>query len=101
MAHAAGRRRLLRAGACSSVHWLTLVAPFADEVEAALEERVVSGRRGSGEGEDGGGEGWGGLGGLVFGLLGWERGENEVVGVGELPSVVGGGRDEVAVDSGG
>ena len=55
--------------------WLTLVAPFADEVEAALEERVVVGRRGSSEGEDGGGEGRGGFGGLVFGVgFGWSGG---------------------------
>ena len=92
----AGRRRLLRAGSGSRVFpSLTLVAPFADEVEAALEERIVVGRRGSGEGEDGGGEGRGGFGGLVlgvgFGWVGWDRGENEVVGVGELPGVVGGG----------
>src|SRR6202167_616133 len=85
--------------------WLTLVAPFADEVEAALEERVVVGRRGSGEGEDRGGEGRGGVGGLVFGVgfgwVGWDRGENEVVGVGELPGVVSGGADEVAADADG
>ena len=36
---------------------LTLVAPFADEMEAALEERVVVGRWRSSEREDGGGEG--------------------------------------------
>src|SRR5580692_4876679 len=85
--------------------WLSLVAPFADEMEAALEERVMAGRRGSGEGEDGGDEGWGGLGGLVFGVkfgwVGWNRGENEVVGVGELPGVIGGGADEVAADADG
>ena len=84
---------------------LTLVTPFADEVKAALEERVVVGRRGSGEGEDGGGEGRGGFGGLVFGVgfggAGWDRGENEVVGVGELPGVVGGGANEVAADADG
>ena len=45
----------------------TLVAPFADEVEAALEERVVVRRRGSGQGEDGRGEGRGGFAGLCLG----------------------------------
>ena len=34
--------------------WLTLVAPFADEVESAFEERVVGRRRGSGEREEAG-----------------------------------------------
>ena len=57
--------------------WLTLVAPFVDEVEAALEEWVMGGRRGSGEGEDGGGEGSVGF---VFGVglggIGWDRGED-------------------------
>ena len=42
-------------------------------------------------------------GGLVFrvgfGWVGWDRGENEVVGVGELPGVVGGRGDEVAVNA--
>ena len=63
----------------------------------------MGGRRGSGEGEDGGGEGRGGFGGLVFrigfGWIGWDRGEGEVVEVGELPGVVGGGADEVAVNA--
>ena len=62
-------------------------------------------RRGSGEGEDGGDEGGGGFGGLVLGVglgwLGWDRGENEVVGVGELPGVVRGGVDEVAAHADG
>ena len=52
------------------------------------------GRRGSSEGEDSGGEGRAGL-----RWVGWERGENEVVGVCELPGVVGRGADEVAVDA--
>jgi hypothetical protein len=30
------------------LRWLTFVAPFADEVEAALEQRVMGGRRGTG-----------------------------------------------------
>ena len=52
---------------------LTLVAPFADDVEAALEERVVGRRRGSGEGEDGGGERRGGLVfGIGFGCVRWD-----------------------------
>ena len=74
---------------------LTFVAPFADEVEAALEERIVGRRRGSGQGEDGGGEGCGRFDGLVFGvgfgLVGWHRGEDKVVRIGELPGVVGWG----------
>lgn len=61
-------------------------------MEAALEERVVVGRRGSGEGEDSGGEGRGVfVFGVGFGCVGWDRGEDEVVGVGELPGVVSGG----------
>ena len=83
--------------------WLTLVAPFADQVEAALEERIVGGRRGSGQGEDGGGEGCAWFDrrvfGVGFGWAGWHRGKNEVVGIGELPSVVGGGADEIAADA--
>src|ERR1700733_14647024 len=80
--------------------WLTLVAPFADEVEAALEERIVSRRRCSGEGEDGGGERRGGLVFEVgFGWVGWDRGEDEMVGVGELPRVVGGSANEIAIDA--
>ena len=62
----------------------------------------MGGRRGSGEGEDGGGEGRGGLVfGVGFGWVGWDRGEDEVVGVGELPGVVGGGGDEIAADADG
>ena len=81
---------------------LTLVAPFADEVEAALEERVVGRSWGSGEGEDGGGEGRSGLlFGVGLGGLGRDRGKDEVVRVGELPGVVGGVADEVAVDADG
>ncbi len=62
-------------------------------------------RRSSGEGEDGRSEGRGEFSGLVFGVgFGWvgrDRGENEVVGVGELPGVVGGGADDVAADADG
>ncbi len=39
------------------LHWLAFIAPFADEVEASLEQWIVGWRRGSGQGEDGGGEG--------------------------------------------
>ena len=82
---------------------LTLVTPFADEVEAALEQRVVGRRRGSGQGEDGGGKGCGRFDGRVFGVgfgwVGWRRGENEVVGVGELPGVVGWVANEIAADA--
>ena len=45
---------------------LTFVAPFADEVEAALEQGIVGGRGDSCEGEDGGSEGWGRFDGLVL-----------------------------------
>ncbi len=81
------------------LRWLTFVAPFADEVEAALEQRVVGGRRGSGQRQDGGGEGRGRFDGRVFGWVGWHRGEFEVVGIGELPSVVGWVANEVAADA--
>jgi hypothetical protein len=57
----------------------------------------VGGRRGSREGEDSGAEGFRGSGLRV----GWNRGKNEVVGVGELPGVVGERADEVAVDASG
>jgi hypothetical protein len=39
--------------------------------------------------------------GVGFGWVGWDRGEDEVVGVGELPGVVGGGADEIAADADG
>jgi len=62
----------------------------------------VGRRRGSREGQDGGGKGRGGLVfGVGFGWVGRDRGEDEVVGVGELPGVVGGGADEIAADADG
>jgi hypothetical protein len=65
---------------------LTLVAPFIDEVESAFEEWVVGGGGDSGEREDDGAEwrGWFIELGLRAGFwsVGWDRGENEVIGVG-------------------
>ena len=62
----------------------------------------MGGRRGSGEGEDGRGERRGGfVFGVRFGWVGWDGGENEVVGIGELPGVVSGGADEVAAHADG
>src|ERR1700690_340667 len=46
-----------------------------------------------------GARGAGGFAGCGFGGGGWHVGENEVVGVGELPGIVGGGADEVAPDA--
>ncbi len=87
------------------LRWLTFVAPFADEVEAALEQGIVGGRGDSCQGEDGGSEGWGRFDGLVFRVgFGWggrHRGENEVVGIGELPGVFGWVANEIAIDEGG
>jgi hypothetical protein len=37
--------------------------------------------------------------GVGFGLVGWHRGENKMVGIGELPSIVGWGADEIAADA--
>ena len=82
---------------------LTLVAPFIDQVEAAFEERVVGWRGSSGEGEDGGAEWRGGAAALALriglGWVRWDRGENEVVRIGKLPSVVGRRTDEVTADA--
>lgn len=102
----ASRWCLLRAGPQLGIlRSLTFVAPFADKVEASLEQRIVCGRRGSGQGEDGGGEGSGRLDGHVFrvgfGRGGRHRGKNEVAGIGELPSVFGWGANEIAIDEDG
>src|SRR5580700_8850845 len=82
---------------------LTLVAPFINEVESAFEERVVGGRGDSGERQDGGAElrGWSVEFALRVGFVWvrWDRGKNEVIGVGKLPGVVGGRADEVAANA--
>ena len=81
---------------------LALIAPFADEMETAFKKRIVVGCRRSAKSETDGFEGRGWCGRLAlrsgFRWGGWDRGENEVVRVGELPGVVGGGLNEVAID---
>ena len=63
----------------------------------------MGGRGDSGEREDGGAELRGrsvelGLR-AGFGWVRWDRGKNEVIGVGKLPGIVGGRADEVAANA--